>query len=169
RLAGTAQVDPHRSELGLRPGSGLLGGFERCPTLLLVGDSFDLQALSDSLQVRNAGALHGEWLLPRLSCPVVADHAVRALPQCLVREIGLPFDDGSPFFHVARSWKEGLLNLVRCCLCECAGCKREYGKTNRYNRFHFVPPISFARTSHRPDPRTAVLAIGCIISTMVRL
>src|SRR5262249_21728063 len=140
-LAGSAHVDPHRSKLGLRPVSSLLGSFECGLLLLLVRDRFYLQALSDSLQIRNAGALHGEWLLAGLSGPVVADHAVRALPQRFIREIALPLNDRSPLFHLARGREQGLVNLFRRRLRERDGRKRQYAENDRYHTFHSVPPI----------------------------
>src|SRR5207249_7220613 len=131
-------MDPHRSELRLGPGSPLLGCFECRLLRLLVGHRFDLQTLSDALQVGNAGALDSEWLLPELSGPVVADQPVGALPQRVVREVALPLNDCRPLFHLARGGKQGLVNRFRRCLREYAGRNGQYGEKDRYQTFHFI-------------------------------
>src|SRR6266850_7882570 len=145
RRAGAAHVDPQRSELGFRPFSGFLERFECRSLFFLVGDRrLDLQALSDSIQVGHAGALDREWLLPGLSCPVVADQFVGAFLQGLVREIGFPLDDCSPFFHLARGGEQGLFNGFRRRLRECNGRNRQYAENDRYHTFHSVASSSFA-------------------------
>src|SRR4030095_6565860 len=64
---------------------------------------------------------------------------------------------------VAGGWKEGLLNLIRCCLCEHARRKREYGENNQYCTFHFCD-LLFIRQDliYWCDSRTAALAIGAV-------
>src|SRR5262249_50733421 len=103
--ARTAHVYPQRPELGFRPLSGFLGSFECSVPFFFVGDRFHFQALCDALQVCNAGALYGEWLLSGLSCSVVADQTIGTLLQNFVCEVRLPLDDRGPVLQLARSGK----------------------------------------------------------------
>ena len=113
-LIGTCHVVKHGPELGCGPLSGLLEGFERGSPVFGI-DSFGLQAHSDSWQICDTGALHGEGWLSRLDWPFVADETVRAFPQRFVGEITLPLDNGGARLHLPRSGEQGLLNgRVRC-------------------------------------------------------
>src|SRR5437667_5652721 len=90
----THQVVPHRSELGLRPGSVLFRSVEHRLCLRLVACRLELQILSGPVQVGDAGALDRERLLLRKARPVVTDQTARAFLQRVIGEIGFPLDDG---------------------------------------------------------------------------
>src|SRR5438874_12577049 len=89
-LIGTADVEPYRSELRFRPLPSLFGGFKCSLARLFVWNGFHLQALSNTRQIVDAGALDGKWLLAGLTGPVVAHHSIGAFPQRIVGVVGLP-------------------------------------------------------------------------------
>src|SRR5262249_37784922 len=81
----------------------------------------------------------------RLSGLVVADQTVGSLLQCVVSEVGLPFDDGSACFHLGRGSHQSFVNCGLVGLREHAGRNRQNTEDDRYT-FHGVISSSAART-----------------------
>ena len=127
------QVVEHRPELGLHARAVLFGGLEQ--RLPLVCRRLELHVLRDAIQVAEAGALERKRLLPGLSGPVVANQAVGALLQRVVREVGLPLD--------RRSLPRACWPARRAAGCRCRGSARTRRSTRRELRRERVPCASY--------------------------
>src|SRR4029453_8211942 len=96
--------------------------------------------LGDPIEVGETGALHGEPLLSGSGGSVVAHELIGALAQGVVGVVGLPFDDGGAFFHLARRGSErpldGFVRSVRLgAWCDCDDTEDEQNYA-----FHFADP-----------------------------
>src|SRR5262249_11471057 len=112
---------------------------------------FDLQSLSDPLQVAEAGAFHREGLLSRLSGPVVTDQTVCALLQGLVCEVGFPLDHGSICFQLARGGKQRFSDFRF--LRKRDGRDRQYAENDQYHTFHSVTSVYWPGTREQESRR----------------
>jgi hypothetical protein len=73
-------VIPNGTELLLHPGAIFFSGVEGSEACLLIGNRFELQVLGNAIEVGDAGAFDGKWLLAGLPGAVLAHESVSAIP-----------------------------------------------------------------------------------------